>query len=910
MRRIPGLRRVFRHERGTDVDVELQFHIDQRTEDLVRQGLAPSDARRTALAEFGDVKRYEAETRRIDRGHARVTRVKELLWSVWSDLVYTLRGLHRSPGFAAAAIVTIALGVGANTAVWTILDALMRRPLPIERPNELHAARRSDRADGGEYQHSFLRFQRLKAVLPEPARLGAMSAFAGMYATTGDQPEPVVAQLVSGNWFGLLGVGASAGRTLLPDDEQVADGSPMAVLSDGYWTRRFARDPRVVGTAIRLNGVPVRVVGVAEQGFQGLTVGQPVDVWLPLAAQGPVRYMGNMSATDADLDKPWLPQDGISWLTLVARVTPAEAARVAGALDRQLRRELEQRAAAADSTERAFAMREHLALDPIPRGLSPLRERFREPLRVLMASVGLVFVIVCANLAGLLLARGAARGHELAVRVSLGARPRRLVRQVLTESVTIALLGGALSLVVAHWGTAMLLRAASSGAGPIPLAVSIDGRVLGFALALSVLTGLIVGGLPALRVSRARLHDAFRMTGRVVGASGGHRVPLGRVLVVSQIALSLVLVATAGMFVRTLRNLLAIDPGYERAQLITARLDVRAAGYDSAQLPVLYDRLVSRAAAVPGVRSASLSVHGLAGSVGTSGFVVPGRTFPPAGNSAQQNFVTPDYFATVGMPLVEGRAFTPADRAGGPRVAVVTESMARHFFGTTEVVGSRLGHDAPTYDIEIVGVVRDARVNALRETPPRVVYFALAQRPQEYVNSLEVRVAGRPEPVLASLRAAIRDASPEVPVREIVTVADLLERGLSRERVVARLAGSFGVLALLLAGIGLYGVMGYSVSRRTNEMGVRLALGASPGGVRLLVLRESLVLAGAGLVVGLVLLLPVQGLTGRLVYGVSPRDPVTVAVATGVLLLVTAVAAFVPAWRASRIDPVEAIRSA
>jgi len=414
-----------------------------------------------------------------------------------------------------------------------------------------------------------------------------------------------------------------------------------------------------------------------------------------------------------------------------------------------------------------------------------------------------------------------------------------------------------------------------------------------------------------MRVSRLGLYDAFRGAGRVLGGRSAHRLPLGRVLVMSQIALSLVLVVTAGVFVRTLRNLLVIDPGYEREHVVVARLDVRAAGYDSAQLPALYDRLLGAATAIPGVRSASLSLNSLAGGgTRTSGFVVPGRTLPPGESStAQENYVTPDYFGTIGMTVAQGRGFTRADRDGAPKVAIVSESMARHFFGTDRVVGSRFGYGTPP-ELEIVGVVRDARVNALREAAPRLVFRPLAQGPREYATSVEVRVVGAREPVTAALRNAIRQVDPMLPVRDIVPLSDLLERGLTSERLVARLAGSFGVLALLLAAIGLYGVMGYSVSRRTNEMGVRLALGASPAGVRLLVLRESLMTSAAGVVLGLALLLPVQGVTGRLVYGVSPRDPATVVLGTALLLAVTAVAAFVPAWRASRIDPVDAIRSA
>jgi len=909
MRRIPGLRRIFRHERGTDVDDELQFHIDARTDDLVRTGLERDDARRRALAEFGDVKRYGAETRRIDRGYARATRVKEFLWSVRYDLEYTLRGLRRSPGFAAAAILTLALGIGANTAVWTILDVLIRRPLPLERPQELHTVVRTGRPDD-ETLLSYAGFLRLQGVMPDSGDLAAMTGATRLYATSGDQPEPVNAQLVSANWFRMLGVGAQLGRPVGPDDARPPDGAPVAVLSDGFWERRFGRDPAVVGTTVRVNGATLRVIGVADRGFGGLTIGQTVDLWLPLTLQHVVRYRGNNFAVDSDTEKPWLAQEGVSWLTLLARVPATSAPGVSAAIDRQFRTALEQRVAKLDSAARVHELRQHLTLRPIPGGFSPLRQTFEDPLRVLMASVGLVLLIACANLAGLFLARNSARIHETAVRISLGASRSRLVRQVLTDSLTVALLGGALSLVVAHWGTAMLLRAASSGPRPIPLDTSTDLRVAGFALAVAVVTGLIVGAFPAIRVSQLSLYDAFRATGRVLGTRPSHRLPLGRALVASQIALSLVLVVTAGVFVQTLRNLLDIDTGYDRGRVIVARIDARAAGYDYAQLPSLYNGLLREASSLPGVSSASLSLLTLGGGAQrTSSFVVPGRTLAPGENTAQENLVTPDFFATVGMPLLQGRAFTEADRADTPRVAIVSESMARHFFGTDRVIGARFGYDAPP-NIEVVGVIRDARVNELRETPPRVVFYPLAQAPQDYATSLAVRVAGPPQSVAAALRGAIRKVDPTLPVRDVVTLADLVERGLSRERLVARLAGSFGVLALLLAGVGLYGVMGYSVARRKNEMGVRIALGASPAGVRRLVLRESLTLSLAGLVAGFALLIPVRGLTGRLVYGLSARDPATVVMATAVLLAVTLMAAFIPAWRASRVDPVEAIRSA
>jgi predicted permease len=376
-------------------------------------------------------------------------------------------------------------------------------------------------------------------------------------------------------------------------------------------------------------------------------------------------------------------------------------------------------------------------------------------------------------------------------------------------------------------------------------------------------------------------------------------------LVISQIALSLVLVVTAGVFVKTLQNLLQIDPGYDREHVVTARLDIRAAGYKQEQLPALNDRLLAAASSIAGVKAASLSLNAMGGgSIRTSGFNVPGRS----GRQGQENYVTPEYFNTVGITLLKGRSFTRTDVDGAPKVAIISETAAQKLFGTADVIGARFGYDKP--ELEVIGVVRDLRPNSLRETPPTLVFRPLAQGPGEYITSIEVRATGATAPIAAALRNALKIVDPQLPVRDVATLSNLLERGLSRERLVARLAGSFGILALLLAAIGLYGVMGYSVSRRTNEMGVRLALGASPGGLQVLVLRESLALCVAGIVFGFVLLLPVKGLTGKLVYGMSPRDPATVAIATTILLLVTAAASFVPAWRASRIDPVDAIRSA
>jgi predicted permease len=893
-------RLVRRRALERELDKELQFHLDSAADDFERLGLSRAEGRRRARVELGGVEQVKESAR-----DARGTRWIE---DWWTDTRYALRAMARSPGFSAAAALTLAIGVGANTSVWSILDALMRRTLPVARPEQLYAITKQGIDDGTNLvSHPLmLRFQQ---ALPDSQRLAGMASVARLYATIGDRPEAVIAQLVSGSFFPMLGVRAMAGRLISPDDDRTLGGGPVAVITESFWARQFGRDPSVVGRTVRVNGVPLTVIGVAQSGFRGLTVGQTVDLFVPLVMQHELRYLSNFGASNADPGQPWLPQNGVSWLTLVVRVDPAQARDVAARLDVPFRADLEASLADRDSASRASGLRQHVTLEPISRGFSPLRQEFGDPLRALMASVGLILLIACANLAGLLLARSAARSHEMAVRASLGAQPGRLVRQALTESVTLAIVGGLLGLGVAYLVTQALLRLASTGTRAIPLDASLDARVLAFAFGLTIVAGLLFGLAPALHVARTDLHDSFKSGTRVVSATQSHRLPLGRLLVMAQIALSLVLVTSAGVFVRTFRNLLSIDPGFERERLVTAQLDLRAAGYTPEQLPALYDRLLSAIRAAPGVQSASLSGHALASaSRRVSGFQVPGRELPPGGRPAQEDLVTPDYFRTVGIRLLSGRTFTDRDVRDAPHVAVISQTAARRLFGTDTVVGRHFGYDSPP-DLEVVGVVRDVRVNALREEPGSLVFFPLAQRPQEYITSVEARTTGAPGPVIAGLRTALASVDPDLPVRDVMVVEELLERGLTTERLVARLAGSFGTLALLLAAVGLYGVISYSVARRTNEMGVRLALGASPAAVSWVVLRDSLRTIVAGLVAGFVFWFPLLGLTQRLVYGLSPHDPMALATGAVLLLGVGVVAALLPAIRAARIDPMEAIRA-
>lgn len=884
-----------------ELDRELRAHLALMTDDLIRSGIPPEEARRQAAIALGGVEQVKEASR-----DARGTRIVE---DWWQDTRYAVRSLRRTPGFSLAAILTLAVGIGANTAVWSVMDAVMFRVLPVARSEELYTIRHgAPSGDDPSYLFSWPGMGRFRGVLPDSIPIAGMGSIVRMYAAGTFRAEPVEAQLVSGNWFQVLGLGAASGRLLTSGDDDPGS-PPIAILSHAYWDRQFGRDPATVGSVIRLNGFPLTVAGVAEPGFDGLTVGLQVDLWVPLRLQPEVRYSGGAWSRDANTDKPWLPQDGIAWLTLVTR-TPAGTFRQTEArLAAQYRAELlERNSDTSDAAGRARRLRDRLELEPLAKGFSPLRQAFADPLQVLMVGVGLVLLIACANLAGLLIARGAARSQEASVRAALGARAGRLFRQSLTESLTLALIGGLVSPVVAWWGGHALVRAASAGPRPIPLALALDAPVLGFAALLSVVTGLLLGLAPAWRAARALPFGSFQAGGRIAARSL-HRLPLGRLLVVSQIALSLVLLAAAGLFARTLRNFLAVDTGYAAERVLEARIDPRGAGYSMEALPGLYQRLLDAVGAVPGVRSVSLSMHGLGvGAQRLSDFTVPGVDRPPDfKRQGQENFITPGYFATVGMVLLRGREFTANDRLDAPRVTVVNEAFARHFFGSLDVIGKRFGYDQPQF--EIVGVVRDARVNHLKLAPTRMIFRPLSQTPEEYVQSVEVRADGAPAEVTQMIRFAIASVDPDLPVREVVPVAELLGRGLSRERLLARLAGVFGVMALLLAAIGLYGVVAYSVTQRTNELGIRMALGARPGSVLAMILRDSLAMVVAGLVLGLALWLPLQGLVRSMVFGLSTRDPLTLTAAALVLGLVGAAAASLPARRAARVDPAQALRA-
>lgn len=830
------------------------------------------------------------------------------------DARYALRQLRKNPGFTAVALLTLALGIGANTGIFTLVNAVLLKPLPVPQPEQLFLVRQSARYVENT-RFSYPTFQNMRSAMPHSASLAAMTWPTDFYTSIeNSQAEMVEGQLVSGNYFQTLEAYAALGRLLTADDDRVVGGSPVAVISYGCWERRFGSDQGVLGRKIVVNGMPVEVVGVAAPGFLGAKAGTAPDFWLPITMQSAVHYAQHYSQSEAaDLDKPWIPQPDIRWLQFIVRERDRDALpMMSTAINQVFRQDLERDAVGiADPQERRAFLRARLELEPGSRGLSTLRRSFEQPLLVLMAMVGLVLLIACANLANLFLARAAAREREIAVRLSIGASRGRLVRQILAECLLLSIFGGLLGIAVAYWCSAIFPKWASSGITPIPLNLMPDARVLIFTTIVTVLTGLLFGLAPAVQGTRVELVQALKANARgFSGSSGaGKSWSFKQALVASQVALSLVLLVGAGLFLRTLRNFTALDPGFDRDHIVTVWLDTHMAGYEQKQLPTLYRRLIDRVEVVPGVRSASLASCGLAvGCEDASDIYLPGAPHTNGETDAQERRVSQHFLLTTGIPLIGGRDFATSDSEKSPAVAIVNQIFVHEFLHDTNPIGQYFGYDA-THDhrFQIVGVVKDARVNDIRETAPPMIYHSLAQDVID-VESLDVRTSGDPARLIPDIRQAVRSVDPNLPIGGITTVAEQLGNNLAQQRLIARLTAIFGALALGLACLGLYGVMSYTVARRTSELGIRLALGASRSTVLWLVLRQTLGVIGAGVAAGLLL----SSLAGRtltsLLFGLSPHDPETVFGAAAVLLLVSVGSGLRPAWRAAHVNPTESLR--
>jgi predicted permease len=826
-----------------------------------------------------------------------------------SDLRYAVRGLLRSPLFAAVAILSLTLGIGANTAIFTLIDQILLRKLPVKNPDELVMLYQEGAHNGsnmGSRMHSYPIYQDYQK-RAEPLSQVLCRRLVPASVSVDDRTERLEAEMVSGNYFSMLGVTAAAGRVFnSEEDDQVYKGHPVVVLAYDYWVSRFAADRGVVGRKILVNSYPMTIVGVSAAGFAGIDPTRSPQIRVPIQMK-PVMLP----------DFEWL---GISdrrsrWVQVFGRLRPGYSVETAQAplqgLFTQIRSYEMTLPAAKDWSAymRGEFMKGRLLVEPAAMGYSGLRNDFSTALLVLMCMVGLVLLIACANVANLLIARGFMRQKEIAVRLSLGASRGRLVRQLLVESLLLSFVGGLLGVFLAVALTRGLLALVPSEGSPLLIRAQPDLRILGFTLGLTFLTGIIFGLMPALRASRPDPWTTLKDTiGSIAGAGGSLFLRKG--LVTVQVALSFLLLFGAGLFVRSLQNLKGTDPGVALDNLITFQLAPALSGYDDQRAVNLYNELLDRLRAVPGVHAAGIAtVPILSGSEWDSSMSVEGHR-PSDGEDMQafMNAVSPGYFATMKIPVLEGRDFTRLDAKSEARVAIVNRRFANHFFPRNSPLGRRLGFGTgpdAKLEIEIVGVVADSLYEGPREGIHRQVFI-----PNWGRNSAAfyVRTSSPSASAHTLARSVVKSLDAAMPVYEVKTLERQLDETLLSDRLIALLAAGFGLLATLLASIGLYGVMAFVVARRRKELGIRMALGAQPATVVWLVMKEVLVLLAIGLAVGIPSAMALGRLVATELYGIQPHDP-AIAVVTMLLLTgVSAAAGLIPATRASRIDPILALR--
>jgi predicted permease len=892
-----------------ELEDEIRSHLDMQIEDNLRQGMSPDEARYEALRKFGGVEQVKESYR---NRHS-----LSVVDSTLRDLRYALRMLRRDPGFTSVAVLLLALGIGANTAIFSVVDAVLLKRLPVKDPEQLVLLSHTD-----GFRDSFL-YESYELFRDHDRTLSGVLAYYTLRPTVsvGGQPEPAInGQLVTGNYYQVLGVNAGLGRTIAPDDDRVSGEHPVCVISDGYWLRRFGRDPTIVGKTIHLSGHPFTVIGVTPPEFFGAEVGSSMDISIPVTMREQV--MPGIGF--------W--NDAVNQFRIMGRLRPGSTIEQAQAsLGLLYQQFMADRFAHLSGDWKGkggvyrFMLEDRLMVASGSRGLSALRRQFSKPLFVLICVVALVLLIACANVAGLLLARGVARRKEMAVRLALGAGRLRLVRQLLTESVLLAALGGLLGLLFAWWGTRLLLPLLSQREIPLRLSLNPDLRMFGFTAAMAVLTGVLFGLAPALLATRIKLQTALKqdapwMSGRTM------RLSVGQVFVIAQVALSLLLLVGAGLFVRSLRKLQQVDTGFARENVLVMKLEPIHSddkGNFRPQLTALYDELLQRVESLPDVRQASLVGYS---PISRSEWLVMGeqpdqrsQLYIEGNPSQSEEEVTinwmqvyPNSFATLGIPLVAGRDFKRQDSWGAQEVAVINESMARRFFGNGNPIGRRFGLGRPENAgniLEIIGVVKDAKYISLREPSRPMFYRAFSQATSGRGQmTLVVRTAGDPAPVAAAMQREARALDPVMPMFQAETLAAQLDVSLVQERLVATMSSVFGLLALLLACIGLYGVLAYDVARRTHEIGIRMALGANAREIVRLVLGETLWLVGIGIVIGLGATWAATRWVASLLFGLQPHDPLTIGLAALVLLTVAAVAGYLPARRAARVDPLMALK--
>jgi predicted permease len=835
-------------------------------------------------------------------------------------MLHAVRAMRANPGFTAVAVASLALGIGVNTAIFSLVDQLLLWSVPARDPDRLVSIQ-GGRGDS----YPFYREYRDRNQVFSGLLASSYQRTAGMRPEGAPAVEVGHVQYVSGNYFQTLGVGVAAGRLIAPSDDVNPGGSPVAVISYNYWRRRFAGDPGVIGRKLAVNGYPLDVAGIAEKGFDGLFNGQPADAFVPLTM---------FPVTTPSVARAW-NTTSMFWLVTMARLKPGVSIQQAQAGMQVLWPQVAE--TINDATVKAGGRRrnykeERITLTPGGRGSSFGRKDMMDPLGTLAVATGLVLLVACANVANLLLARASGRRKEIAVRLAMGATRGRLVRQLLGESLVLAAIGGAAGIAVAYLGIAALARADI---------LDSDFRfrpsllVLACSAGVTMITGILFGLAPAFRATSMRLSEALK-EGGAAGQSGS-RLRLGKALVAGQVALSLALLAGAGLFLRTLHNLQNVDLGFQRENVLVADIDPTSLGYRGHRLRAFYDQLLERAGRVAGVRSAGLSAMTPMGDYTRSMTFSAEGYQPQAGERlmAQTNAVTSGFFTTLGIPILLGRDFRPEDEpavtpgeglmasigrssgstgdapANASRVCIIDESMARKLFGRANPVGRHLSYE-DRYNaanaLEIVGVVKDVRYGGIRRPDRAGSMYVPSWSDGAEVRWLVARVAGDTGGVIVAIRRELREMDPNVPVLRTQMLEEYVNATLHRERLIAFLSAFFGILALGLASVGLYGVMAYAVTQRTREVGIRMALGARRGDVVRMVVAESLVPVLIGMAIGLAGAAALTRFIASMLYGVAPRDPLSLALAAAAMLAVALAAAAIPARRASRVQPMTALR--
>jgi predicted permease len=819
---------------------------------------------------------------------------------MFQDLRFGLRMMLKQPGFTAMAALTLALGIGANTAIFSLVDTVLLKTLPVRNPKELvffaHFGRTGDRDErlGSNYPL----FEHLRDYNQSFAGVSGFWTIS-FKVRQESGVEIVPGQYVTGSYFSTLGVSALLGRTISTSDDSDA---LVAVISHRFWERKFAKDPAVIGKPLVVNGNSLTIIGVTPPEFLGLLPGEPTEVSIPLAAQPKV------SAEFGDRREM---RDGSWGLTILGRLKPGAHVEQARAdLDTLMRQWMTVNKFPQVMIDNDFARAELL---PAGKGLDGLRFRFSKPLQALMGAVGLLLLIACANIAGMLLARSATRQKEMAVRLAMGASRRRLIRQLLTEGVLLAALGGVAGVLFGWWGSDLLVAFISSGPVPVKLDVSPDLRALGFTALVSLLTGIAVSLAPALQSARIDLTPALKESVATVGF--GRRWQPGRALIALQVALSLVLVIGATLFAFSLRNIIRLGAGFQTENLLLADFDPGGAGYDRNRLNAFYSEALERARKLPGVSAASLSTNmPLSDDDSTRALIVPGSgMIGPEDLKVHVNWVSTAFFETMRIPLLKGREFMTSDDDGAAKVAVINEALARFYFGDNDPVGKVVWIRGELNEppIQIVGVARDSKLQDLRQAPPRMIYLPFLQYHQDYMT-LEVRTAMNPPTLIPAIRQALLEVNRDIPISEIKTGQAQLDGGLVVERLIATLSNFFGALALLLAAIGLYGTLSHFVARKTREIGVRMALGAQRSDVLRLVMREAswplLIGISVGLPAAMAIYRVVTNQFSDLLFGVTATNPLVLSLSVAALLVTAALAAYLPARKAAKVDPMAAFR--